>query len=314
MVDREIAERAGQIGGEARILEAPAISQQIRIAEGEAGPCTFDQIVGEIGSHPRPAQIECAGDQRGAALQHAVFEREAGGERYRLAHSRGQSRHRRKAAGRTWPSTPYLPASLLIRKAGNRRSGPRPRSLAPTIAAPPPCRASAAKFRPRQCAHHYPGLKPGQPGKDATSGRQIIGLQIEPVAIRLGIEQQGDPVAARPDLPWRRSGRGLRGYRPSPEDWARSACEVATPSAITRSSITKPVHPDIEIGQQRRIGITGQQFGQTHQPPAPGGELADVEPAPQPAQKVASRARLRGWSGTRPQDRLTRTSRSNAVL
>ncbi len=52
----------------------------------------------------------------------------------------------------------------------------------------------------------------------------------------------------------------------------------------------KPIHPDIKIGQQWCIGIAGQQFGQPFKPPAPGCDLANIQPAPQPMQRPPIKA------------------------
>ena len=47
----------------------------------------------------------------------------------------------------------------------------------------------------------------------------------------------------------------------------------------------KLVHADVEVGQDRRVGIAGAQCRQAEQRAAVGGQFADVEPARNPARR-----------------------------
>ena len=116
--------------------------------------------------------------------------------------------------------------------------------------------------------------------RDAVAG---VSGELEAVAIRFGIKQQRDPILC----PQPRLGVDQRAALAN-VDLRR---EIGT--LVLRRGDTlgdhqildhQLVHPDIKIGQQRRIGIAWQKLRQPCQPPALRGEFADVEPGPQPVQ------------------------------
>ena len=281
VVDGEIAEGAGKVGGKARLLEAPAFAQQIGNAQGGAGARAFDAVVGEV-DYPCPAQIERAGDHGGAALEDAVLKREAGRDRDLRPRSTGQQVLARKA-GTHPPEHADLARVIGDLKGGDRRPGDgfpvrhrqAPNKRRPAPLAPCPVARDArvvAVGKARKARQH------------AACGGEVIGFEIEAVAVRLGIDQHRDPVLrAQPrarvhqraaladiDLGERIDPLGLTGGNALGDD-----------EILDRQL----VDADVEIRQQRRVGIAGQQFGQARQPPAPRGHLADVEPAPQPVQR-----------------------------
>ena len=276
MLDAEIVERPRQTCDEHAALDPEVLSEQIGIAQREAHPCAIDHLVGKVGPAADP-RIETVGDRGGAALDHAVGQRETGRERSGIAQrAAGESRRAETAA----PLAQHAVAACVIGDAECRDrlvrcapDRPRHRRAAPAL-------PRAVADDPRRIA----AIELRQPRQHASGRGERIARKLEPVAIGLGIEQQREAVArtqprvcidqcaALADIDFGGEVRPLV---------ARSGEPLGDHQILDH----QPVHPDVEIGQQRRIGVAGEQFGQPRQPPAPRGDLADVEPAPQPVQR-----------------------------
>ena len=279
MIDPEIAECAGDVGGKTGILEAPALAQQIGVAQHHAGARAFDPVIGKI-HHPCRSQSKRLRDHRAAPFDHTVIEREAGGERDLRPQRAGQHIFACQLRAQAAQNADHA-GFIGDPERRHRRRARICRSFAGQTA----CHRCAAPALPGAVprnARGIAGLEPGKAGQHAIGRCAEIGGQIETIAVGLGIEQQGDPVA-RAQL-----GLGIKQRAPFAD--IDAGLKVGLFVARRRHPLgdhqildRELVHADVEIGQQRRIGIPGKQCGQPLQPPAPRGNLADVEPAPQPA-------------------------------
>ena len=116
----------------------------------------------------------------------------------------------------------------------------------------------------------------------ASAWRRIIQLHVKSVTLRCSIKQGEHPVTATCPRNYAQQGPAV------PYIGAGATIEPARLSKNTFRNAKvvelQAVKPDIEIGQDRRAGITGVQLRQTQQYAAPGDKTAHIKPRAKPAE------------------------------
>ena len=133
-------------------------------------------------------------------------------------------------------------------------------------------------------------LRPGQSGKHAPGRGGIIQFQVKFITRRCGIEQYEQPVGAAqlalgPDHGAAIADVGAR-YQVNPPRLPRHPPGTHDPLGNCQPVNLQPIDPDIEIGQDRRIGIAGIELRAAQQDAAACHQLADIEAAAQPVQRA----------------------------
>ena len=112
-----------------------------------------------------------------------------------------------------------------------------------------------------------------------------VEIDIEPIAVGLGVHQQREPVARA------QSATGGE-IDPSVTDIGL-AIEVHPVRPVVHHAARdakvvefEAIDPNVEIGQDRRVGIARKKLGRAQQRPAARHQLAHVEPAPKPVKRA----------------------------
>ena len=118
-------------------------------------------------------------------------------------------------------------------------------------------------------------------GQESTLGSAPVQIEIEAVAVRLGIDQRGEYVAPAEGTV------GIQMHQSVAN--IRLGCEIDDPlfpdQAIGDRQVLdcEAVHADVEIRQQRRVRIAGIELGKRVERAAGQHEMAHVEPAGEPS-------------------------------
>ncbi len=279
MADRQVAESAVESREHARAFD-PHVGAEPGLGEPEVEHQVVEHVVPEIDRSLGFAVDRTRTDGE-IARKHAVLQRAERSERDRAVEHLGGLPGQRRCRGR-------LPDDAVAPVAVGEAEGGEALALALDEQRPAPAAPGAIALDQRAVS----GVGADQAGDHPLLRREVVEIDVEPVAVRLRVDQQMQPVALA------QGAVGREEHAPVAD--IGLGREIDPVLAIVDHSARdpevvelQPVHADVEVGQDRRVGITGKQLGRAQQGAAPGREIAHVEPAPQPVERAPVELRHR---------------------
>ena len=272
MLDRQVAERSVEICRQRRVLKTETVAEQARIEQPRVD-CKIAEAVASKVDTALPGPLNGAGCHLDRTVKFAAYQRAPGAQRH------------------------FLPQRILRQSAEDlcRICLPQQTVLSAFIGQPEGCEPfiaapdyqCAVPFAPRAVAKNtrrVTGVRPNQSSQHSAFGRAVIKVQIELVAIGLRIDQRKQAVFFAKVALRLHEHAAIANVRLCKEVNHRALfADYAGCNGETVDFET--VDTDVEIGQNGRVRIAGQQFRHSQQRAAFRNQIANVQPAIDPAKR-----------------------------
>ena len=276
VIGRRIGKGAVQPGRQRRPLQCHPLAKQRGVEQAGIHIQGAETVVRQI-DRAAAIHIECRAAHGEAALGHARLQRSGGGKgHFAPQRAGGQAFH--QITGHSAANHAVLPR--LVEQREVEEFLPAQPGLHGAV----PARPAPLAAQP----HIQRLLRPRHRGEEAAFGRAPVELQIEHVAIGLGMGEQAQHIAAA------KLSACIHEHTAPPHI---GACPQLHHAFLPQHRLGnaqifhhQPVHPNIEIGKDRRIGIAGQQVGHGVELAVDQDQMADIEsgekPLPRPPVEV----------------------------